>query len=53
MCCDWLDIIVGIAGGFGLGCVCTAIVAKAFFVEQMRTQRPPLPRTYLKEPPCP
>lgn len=49
MCCDWFDILIGVAGGFVVGCVCTAVVAKAVLMEQTNAQQNPCQRTYLKE----
>ena len=53
MCCDWFDLVVGIAGGFGFGCMVTAILAKRILLEQAAPSTEPLfQRTYLKDKNC-
>ena len=36
MCCDWLDVLVGSAGGFSFGCLVTAMLCKYFVKEHQR-----------------
>ena len=48
MCCDWLDLVVAISGGFFLGCVVMALLAKKIMEETMSQQGNVHARTALK-----
>ena len=49
MCCDWLDLIVAISGGFFLGCMVTGMLAKKIMCETMSQQGNVHARTELKD----
>ena len=48
MCCDWFDLLVAMSGGFFLGCVVTAILAKKIMEEIAGQQGNVHARTELK-----
>ena len=48
MCCDWFDLLVGVAGGFALGCMLTGLLAKMIIVEQAKKESNLFKRTELK-----
>ena len=52
MCCDWFDLLVGIAGGFAFGCTCTAMLCKYVVQEQQRQLSNIHARTQLKDEQC-
>ena len=48
MCCDWFDVLVGVAGGFVLGCLVTGTLAKMIILEQTKQESNLFKRTELK-----
>ena len=52
MCCDWFDLLVGVAGGFVLGCLITGALAKMIIMEQVKAESNILKRTELKNRNC-
>ena len=38
MCCDWLDMIVAIAGGFAFGVMLTGLLAK-YLIQELSEER--------------
>ena len=52
MCCDWFDVLVGVAGGFVFGCLVTGALAKMIILEQAKQESNLFARTELKDKHC-